>query len=321
MTAAIAAVPVPAAAARPDLRDTTLTTRAMGGRLGIHVAGVGAGGDVAERDARRTAARVVAWARLLTRHEDDSHLAHLNDDPRRRVPVPPTLGAALAWAADAERLTGGLVDATRLDERLRAEGRQTPEAPADRAWRLVGNGPGSCAVERAPGLRFDLDGVGKGWLADRALGLLRAYPGALVDADGDIAVRVAPGDRSEIGVADPRDDERLLAIIVLVGEPRLPAFGKGRWGVATSGTSVHRFGSRAHHLIDPRTGRPAATDVVQATVIASGAAVAEALAKSAVILGAVAGLDFLEQSAAAGAILLLDDGRVVALPRTTAFLG
>ncbi len=321
MPAAIAAEPLPAVAAPPDPQTTTLVARAMGGRLVIHLAGPASGGEVAVGDARRTAARVAAWARLLTRHEEGSPLARLNDDPRPRVPVPPTLGAALAWAADAERLTGGLVDATRLDERLRAEGRMTSEAPTDRAWRLVADGAGRCAVERAPGLRFDLDGVGKGWLADRALGLLRAYPGALVDADGDIAVRVAPVDRWEIGVADPRDDGRLLAIVVLPGAVRSPGLGDGRWGVATSGTSVHRFGPRAHHLIDPRTGEPAATDVVQATVIASGAAVAEALAKSAVILGSAAGLASLEQSTAAGAILLLDDGRVLALPRTTAFLG
>jgi thiamine biosynthesis lipoprotein len=90
--------------------------------------------------------------------------------------------------------------------------------------------------------------------------------------------------------------------------------------VATSGTTIHRFGPRDHHLIDPRTGRPAATDVVQATVIAAGAAIAEVLAKSAVILGAAAGLDLVDRSGAAGAILLLEDDRVLALPRTTELL-
>ena len=133
-------------------------------------------------------------------------------------------------------------------------------------------------------------------------------------------MRIAPGDRWEIGVADPRTGDDLLAVIVLADEPGAPSRGRRTWGVATSGTTIHRFGATAHHLIDPRTGLPAATDVVQATVLASRAATAEAFAKSAVILGSAAGLDFLDRSGVAGAVLLLEDGRVLAIPRTSAFL-
>ena len=299
----------------------------MGGRLGIHVAAAPGDGATAARDARRVAERVIAWSRLLTRHEPGSPLLLLNDDPATVVPVRPTLGAALAWADDASGMTSGLVDVTRLAERLAAErgnaGREEPGRPAGgpaASWRVDLGSPRRPTVVRAPGTRFDLDGIGKGWLADRALCLLAGHPGAAVDADGDVAVRVAPGDRWEIGVADPRREDGLLARIVLADEAGVLKRGGRTWGVATSGTSIHRFGPAAHHLIDPRTGRPAATDVVQATVIASGAAVAEALAKSAVILGSVAGLEFLDRSGAAGAILMLEDGRVLALPRTSAYL-
>jgi len=329
-----------AATARPvpfETRDpapapahTAHAARAMGGRLVIHVAAGADLADPASRDARRVAGRVLAWSRLLTRHDPDSPLMRLNDDPRATVPVRPTLAAALAWADDAGRMTGGLVDVTRLAERLAAEsgegpagargGPAGPAAPRTAVWRTDVDGSRGAMITRTPGTRLDLDGVGKGWIADRALRLLDRYPGAVVDADGDVAVRVAPGDRWEIGVADPRGADDLLAVIVLADEPGAPGRGRRTWGVATSGTSVHRFGPDAHHLIDPRTGRPAATDVVQATVLASGAAVAEAFAKSAVILGSVGGLDFLDRAGVAGAILLLEDGRALALPRTSAFL-
>ena len=320
------------------LVHTELAARAMGGRLGVHVATAPAGTAAASRDAARVAGRVLAWSRLITRHDPSSPLMRLNADPRPCVPVRPTLGAALAWAADAGRLTDGLVDATRLDERLAAERDERLAAERDDTVAGALRGPGASSVgvargwsldladsrratvTRVSGLRFDLDGVGKGWLADRALHLLDRHPGAIVDADGDVAVRIAPDDRWEIGVADPRGADDLLAVIVLADEPASPARGRRTWGVATSGTTIHRFGAAAHHLIDPRTGRPAATDVVQATVLASGAAVAEAFAKSAVILGSAAGLDFLDRSGVAGAILLLVDGRVLALPRTLAFL-
>ncbi len=219
-----------------------------------------------------------------------------------------------------------------LDARLRAEEGPAGSAGATahastlgvgdaaaRPWDVRGGGRHrSGVVDREPGVRLDLDGVGKGWLADRALAGLR-WAGALVDADGDVAVRVIAGESWEIGVGDPRDDASLLAVLVLPGGP----FGGRTYGVATSGTSIHRWGGAdegRHHLIDPATGAPARSDVVQATVVAGSAREAEAYAKAIVILGAATGLDLVERSPALGAIALLADGRTVALPRTSRFL-
>ena len=316
---------------------------AMGGRLTIHVtapvaspAGGGNAGAVdavadAERLGRATAARIAAWAARLTRFDPASNLSRLNADPATSARVRPTLAAVLEWAEDAGVRTGGMVDVTLLAERLAAEGLQEPAAPGTgafqpgvsgqdrRSWSIRRAGRGA-VVARMPGLRFDLDGVAKGWLADRALGRLSAAAGAIVDADGDIAIRVAPGDRVEVGVADPRTRGQLLASLGLVGHGR----GDDRYGVATSGTSVHRWrradGPPAHHLIDPRTGTPAVTDVVQATVLMRSARVAEALAKTAVMLGAAAGLEFLEAAGALAAIVLTDRGECLATPRTLSFV-
>ncbi len=139
---------------------------------------------------------------------------------------------------------------------------------------------------RRAAFRFDLDGVAKGWIADRALALLRGHPAALVDADGDIAVRPGGGVAWDIAVADPRPGaDGDLALL------RLDDRAAGATlGIATSGTSVHRWPAAAggpprHHLLDPLTRRPAVTDVVQATVIAGSAREAEVLAKAAVIAG------------------------------------
>jgi len=322
-----------------DLVPLLHASTAMGGRLVLRT--IARPGDEREaaRDMRMTAGRVRTWAAMLTRRGDDSDLVRLNRDPRTDVPVGPTLAAALAWAAEASALTGGIVDPTLLDERLAAEARPgaraaaratdagvhplAARAVADPRWRLRDSSAGAagcrCAVvERAPGTRFDLDGVAKGWLADRALALTARHPGAIVDADGDIALRLAPGEGVDIGVDDPRTDGWRLAVLRLTADG-----GRRRFGVATSGTSVHRWrgpDGESHHLIDPRTGRPALTDVVQATVIAGSARVAEALAKTAVVAGAAHGLDILDRLGATGAILLLDDGRVVALPRTSELL-
>lgn len=318
------AMPPVEAGADAGLVHVAEVSVAMGGRLGIHVATTPEHTNAALDDARRAADRVRAWARILSRHEPESRLTRLNRDPRPAVPVGPTLAAALDWGRDVGRRTGGLVDVAMLAERLAAEAGQAEVAPVsrDRTWSLRSRAdgrPGGIVV-RHRALGFDLDGVGKGWLADRALRLLDRYPGALVDGDGDLAIRVATGDRWEIGVADPRAAGDCLAVFVIDGAR---AGAGGVFGLATSGTSVHRWeraGTVGHHLIDPWTRRPAQTDVVQATVLAGSAAEAETWAKCAVLVGAAAGIDLLDRAGVAGAVLLMADGRAVALPRTTEWL-
>ena len=68
-------------------------------------------------------------------------------------------------------------------------------------------------------------------------------------------------------------------------------------GAATSGTGGRRWGEGLHHLIDPRTGRPADTDLAEVSVLAPTGADAEVLAKTALLLGREAGARFLDPRA------------------------
>jgi len=328
------AAPVPVQPARPRLAGRTLTVPAMGGSLVLRVAHRPGAGDAgarqaAGRDLARVARRVDRWAARLTRYSGTSDLAALNSDPAAAaVAVRPTLAAALAWAERAMDLCPGLVDVTLLDERLAAEagdpggtgpGPLPPDPGTRPRWHLVRQARGGTAVRRGT-FRFDLDGVAKGWIADRALAMLRAYPAAMADADGDIALRLGDGVAWDIAIADPRGDDGVLGVLRLDG--RLPG---GLVGVATSGTSVHRWPGAAgepprHHLLDPRTRRPAITDVIQATVLMSTAREAEVLAKAVVIAGSDAGMDLLGRPDVHGAVLLLEGGDVVATPRTGEWL-
>ena len=293
----------------------------MGGVLSVAVVAGAPCVIPAEQAAQRVGRRVGAWARRLTRHEPDSDLSRLNAADGPSVPVRPTLGSALAWAHSARLWSDGLVDVALLDARLAAESGAQPASshPADAGW-SIDCVDRSAQVTRSPGVHFDLDGVAKGWLADRASWLLGNWPGCYVDADGDIALAAAGGVEWLIDVVDPRSESA----------PPLTTFrftGTYGWrrtaGVATSGTSVHRWthdGAQTHHLIDPRTARPAETDVVQATVVAPTAREAEVLAKAALILGSKAGWRYLAQSAAHAAVLLLESDDVVTSPGTERWL-
>ena len=305
----------------------------MGGHVGVHLRpAAGSDARVAEADAGTVLRRISAWADRLTRFTETSELSRLNRDPGTAVAVGPTLAAALDWGRYAEGLTDGIVDIGLLDARLAAEEASAANEPngvsgtaaslASRSWSLDRRAHGAI-VRRPVGLRFDLDGIGKGWLADRALDRLGRHPAAVVDCDGDVAIRLDPGMAWSFGVADPRLAGHDLAILHLTGRDGGARRDDGRFGLATSGTSVHRWdrdGSQTHHLIDPRTGRSAETDVVQATVLARTAREAEALAKSVVILGLAAGYDLLERSGVDGAFLLTDQAEVVVHPATERWL-
>ncbi len=116
---------------------------------------------------------------------------------------------------------------------------------------------------------LDLDGLAKGYIADRAAqkALEAGAQAALVNLGGDLARR-GPG-WALVEVEDPWGPDNAPPLLCL----RL-----GEGGVATSGVR-HRGG----HVLDPRTGRPASYP--QATAVADRALWAEGLAKALLVLG------------------------------------
>lgn len=307
---------------------TSIHADLMGGRVSIHVRPshpplpAGPVGDQGPRDALRVIRRISSWAGRLTRFNADSELSRLNADPAGLAPIGPTLAAVLATAQAAGRATNGIVDPTVLPARIAAEypdARPPAPRPADRSWQIEPGRRGS-VVRRSPGTSFDLGGVAKGWIADRAVAALSGYPAVLVDADGDLAIALAFDETWRIGVADPRTHGQNLATVELRG---LDPAGRQRFGLATSGTSIHRWshdGHRSHHLIDPRLGSPAVTDIIQATVLAESATAAEAAAKTIVILGSSRTEAMLSQPGVWACLLLTESGRVLASPSALRWL-
>jgi len=145
---------------------------------------------------------------------------------------------------------------------------------------------------------LDLGGIAKGVAVDRVVAMLEAagVAPALVNAGGDLRVVGARADRPwRIGVAATRSDG-VLGVVEL--EPGEAAF--------TSGDYERYFeqdGERLHHILDPRTGRPA-TETQGLTVIAGNGTEADAAATALF----VAGDDWREMARALGieAVLRVD---------------
>lgn len=153
------------------------------------------------------------------------------------------------------------------------------------------------------GAHLDFGGVAKGWAANQAMLALSTYGSALFSAGGDIAVSGprANGDAWDISVEDPFEPGAFMEMLYLE-----------RGGVATSGKDYRnwmRAGVPQHHIIDPRTGLPAETDIITATVIAPTAMHAEALAKAVLISGSEAGLAWLDSDDSLAGLLVLENGQ------------
>jgi thiamine biosynthesis lipoprotein len=229
----------------------------------------------------------------------------------------PVMGTVVSFDVPAAaRLDGALDDAIRWlhwvdrvfspyrpdsDATLLAEGLVTVDACAPEMAEVIE----ACAFFRelsggfftsSPWGRFDPSGYVKGWAIERAAGILTAAGSAshLVNGGGDVqCVGGRPGgatgegtrisdtgpDRAlpwRIGIADPHQPGRLALVVAAVD-----------CAVATSGTA-----ERGAHIVNPRTGRPAA-GLASLTVTGPSLALADACATAAFAMGPALARDWL----------------------------
>lgn len=267
-------------------------------------------------DVEKVRSRLEQWHRTLTRFDPASELCLLNAHPAEQVRVSAIMACFVHAAIDAARRTDGLVDPTLVPEiEAAGYGDDFAGAPLDletsvtlapapqparphpaRRWLDIQLDPMTSTVTRPPGLQLDSGGIAKGLLADMAARLLSDARSYAVDCCGDVRIGGSDGLDRPVLVDDP------------FGRGTVHEFAVAAGGVATSGIGRRSWigpdGLPAHHLLDPSTGRPAHTGVVQATALAPTAADAEVRAKAALLSGADIGLHWLRY----GGVLVFDDG-------------
>lgn len=255
------------------------------------------------------------WEQILSRFRQNSELNRLNRRAGSMVQVSTTMWEVYQIARQAELRSAGLITPKVLDALelagyknsfnqelpTTAPSRKTTFASLDRAMATVSE-VNSRTIYLPPQVHLDFGGVAKGWAAQEAMKRLQIYGPVLMDAGGDIAVSGCQRDGSPwpIGIINPLDPEKNLEILMV-----------GRRGIATSGKDYRRWKQNhhwQHHIIDPRTGLPAVTDVLSATIVAPTVIEAEFAAKFVLILGSQAGLDWLENQPALAGLLVLDSG-------------
>jgi len=240
---------------------------------------------------------IVSCEKKFSRFSENSELSRLNQSAGTWFHASEDLFSVLTEARNYYEQTHGLFDPAILDalemagydrsmdqirgRELGFSAAQVQLAPIKLDLKDIRFDRSNQSVRMPTGMRLDLGGIAKGWIAERAAGMLAYYADACTDsAGGDLYVIGLPEGKThwQVGLEDPLDANRTLALLKVTS----------RCAVATSAITKRKWtvnGQAQHHLIDPRTGAPAVTDWLSVTVIAPHATTAEVYAKTLLIAG------------------------------------
>jgi thiamine biosynthesis lipoprotein len=262
-----------------------------------------------------------AWSRF----DATSDIGRINAHAGTAVPVGADTLTLVELSLRGYTVTGGAFDPTVLGDLVRAgydrSFEMITEASARAARSDLACGALGIEVERAAstvrvpsGVGFDGGGIGKGLAADivgaRLAGAGAA--GASINIGGDARVwGSAPEDAAAwtFDVEPPNGGGPLASIALRDG------------AIASSSTSKRAWGDdaqRAHHLIDPRRGRPVANDIASVSIVAARGWQAEVLTKAVFVAGVDEGFAIVDELGAA-ALVSLYDGTIVRSARWAAY--
>lgn len=244
-----------------------------------------------ENDARYlddTLALIDRQEAVLSRHASRSIVTQLNVD--RQIQADSDFLALLFCAQEVSDLTGGAFDVmlgTMSDLwDFMGENPRVPE-PTEIKAALSQSGMAHLqisgdTVSVLGEAQMDLGGIAKGWIADQAAQYLRAQgvSSAIVNLGGNVVLIGARPDGADftVGIQKPFDVNGTILAQVKARD----------CAVVTGGVYQRSFvqdDTRYHHVLDPKTGMPAQTDLLSATVVCADAARADALSTAFLILG------------------------------------
>jgi thiamine biosynthesis lipoprotein len=247
---------------------------------------------------------------LFTRFLQGSEVGRLNTAGQIEL-AQPELVQILTWASQYSARTDGSFDITVKPALDLFEGRAARAFPPTEEefnaakslidFEKVSVSASTVSLAR-PGMGITLDCLGKGYILDKAAGILRSHriESALIDGGGTL---VAIGSRSDgspwrIGIRDPIHLDRLIGAIQL--EDR---------AVATSGDYENSFTSdrRYYHVIDPATAYSPLYSH-SATVTAPTASEADPLALASMVKAPSQALSLIDQSPGCECIVIKRDG-------------
>lgn len=183
--------------------------------------------------------------------------------------------------------------------------KEVQEARRRVGWQLVERHAGAVRLP-IEGMTLDLGGIGKEFAVDQAIGLAvnHGLRNVLIDFGQDIRVLGCPPGKPawHVGLENPNAPGSCWASVAI-----------NQQALASSGNYLRCFeieGRKYGHIIDPRTGYPATTDCLAASVVGPNCTIAGVLSTCALILGAKPGLDLVRRQYGFDAALYAAHGTV-----------
>ena len=260
-------------------------------------------------DADTAIQRAFGWfheiEKCCTRFDESSELLRLCSRVGEAVEVSAMLFEAVKFALMLAEESGGAFDPTvgrvmeaRGFNREYRTGTTVHTALAgDVSYRNVQLDPEERTITLLRPLTLDLGAVAKGLAVDMAAHELTPFRDFAIDAGGDLYLGGSnpEGEPWRVGIRHPRREDELIASLRVSNQ-----------AVCTSGDYERRIPGappvNAAHILDPRSGSPSDT-VASATVVASGAMLADALATAAFVLGPEGGIQLLQRLGVEGLIV------------------
>ncbi len=258
------------------------------------------------------------YEHLFSRTRPDSQLARVNAAAGKPVTVEGELARFIEVALSYCEESGGLFDITMggvvrlwdfkagvipeeraLKEALAHVGYQTVHVDGDAVWL------------DDPRASLDLGGIAKGYIADGLSQLLvsRGVKSGIVNLGGNVLVvgEKPDGTAWNVGIRMPvpsssQGAESVFATVAVSDS-----------SVVTSGVYERAFSCDDvlyHHILDPRTGFPAQTDIVSATIISKASLDGDGYTTALVIMGLDKALAFVESRPGIEAVFVTTEGGI-----------
>lgn len=154
------------------------------------------------------------------------------------------------------------------------------------------------------GMRINLGGVAKGYIVSKAVDIVKrkGIKKGIIQAGGDMFMFNETDDKPfRIGIRNPRVEDKVIGTIDIKNG-----------ATATSGDYERFFikdGVRYHHIIDPKTGFPAAK-VQSVTIVAKDGTMADAVSTAVFVMGKEAGMKLIEKLPDAEGLIIDADGNI-----------
>lgn len=305
-----------AAASASEAETHQRSTRALMGTQ-VDIATAGQSAPLLRHATEQAYAEMQRLESLMSRYQPHSVVSRINRAAGiSPVSVPAEVMAVLRSAQQVSALSGGAFDITvGALKSWRFAPNEAHAVPSDaqiaRQLRLV-DARALVLDERAgtaflarQGMALDLGGIAKLPILAAGLQTLRGHgiENALVNGGGDVlALGHWHGRPWRVGLRDPRAPERLLGVVPVAGQ-----------GVVASSGDYERYfihqGQRLHHVLNPRTGRPA-SGVHGVSLVARDVADVNGLGAALMVQGLPAAQRLAQRMPGVGVMVAGQDGAI-----------